>query len=79
MENVDIGIPEVELKMGSKPLVSGYMKYQIGNFRIDRDEYWLLDDAGRQALHDKHNPGSKAIPFDPMFAEKYGKNPEGPY
>lgn len=75
----DIGIPEVTLNIGSKPLVTGYMKYQIGEFKIDRDEYWLLTDAERQALHDKHNSGSKAIPFHPMFAEKYGKNPNGPF
>jgi hypothetical protein len=77
--NEDIGIPEIDLKVGSKPIVSGYMKYMIGNFRIDRDEYWFMTDAERQALHDKYNPGSTAIPFDPQFAEKYGKNPEGPF
>ena len=79
MENIDIGIPEVELTIGDKPLVTGYMKYMIGNFRIDRDEYWFLTDAERQALHDKYNPGSKAIPFDPKFDEKYGKNSNGPF
>ena len=77
--NIDIGIPEVELKIGSNPLVTGYMKYMIGNHRIDRDEYWRLTDDERQALHDKHAPGTKAIPFNPQFAELYGKNPEGPF
>lgn len=79
MDNIDIGMPEVELTIVDKPLVSGYMKYQIGNFKIDRDEYWFLTDKERQDLHDKHNPGSKAIPFNPMFSEKYGKNPKGPF
>lgn len=77
--NEDIGVTEIELTVSGNPLVSGYMKYMIGNFRIDRDEYWFLTDAARQSLHDKHNPGSKAIPFDSRFAERYGKNPEGPF
>ena len=66
-------IPEVELQVPSKPLVTGYMKYVIGNFKIDRDEYWNMTDEGRQALHDKHDPGSKAIVFDMRFAEKHGR------
>jgi hypothetical protein len=70
---------EVELQIPSKPLVTGYMKYLIGKFKIDRDEYWFLTDAERQALHDEYDSGSKAIPFDPQFAEKYGKNPKGPF
>ena len=64
---------EVDLKVGSKLLITGYMKYLIGNFRIDRDEYWFLTDEERQSLHDKHAPGTKAIPFDMRFAEKYGR------
>jgi hypothetical protein len=70
----EIGIPEVKLNIVDKPLITGYMKYLIDNFKIDRDEYWRLTDKQRQDLHDKYNPGSLAIPFDPMFAEKYGKN-----
>lgn len=76
--NFDAGIPEVSLTVSDEPIV-GRMRYLIGNFRIDRDEYWFLTDAERQALHDTHNPGSKAIQFDPRFAEKYGKNPKGPF
>lgn len=57
----------------------GYMKYTIGDFKIDRDEYWFMTDDERQSLHNKYNSGSKAIPFDPQFAEKYGKKPEGPF
>ena len=38
-----------------------------------------MTDAERQALHDKYNPGSKAFPFDPRFAKKHGKNPNGPF
>ena len=72
-------VEEVELKITSKPFTSGYMKYAIGNFTIDRDKYWFLTDAERQALHDQYDSGSKAIPFDPKFAEKYGKNPNGPF
>jgi hypothetical protein len=60
-------------------ILTGKMKYLIGKFTIDRDEYWNFTDEERQALHDKHNPGSKAIPFDPRFAEKYGKNSKGPF
>jgi len=77
--NYDAKTPEVYLSAPTFPLVSGYMKHLIGTFRIDRDEYWRLTDAERQALHDKHDPGSKAAQFNPMFAEKYGKNPEGPF
>lgn len=57
----------------------GLMSYMIGYYKINRDEYWRMTDAERQALHDQHNSGSKAIPFDPQFAEKYGKNPNGPF
>lgn len=59
--------------------IIGEMYYLIGNKRVLREEYWFRTDAERQALHDKYNPGSKAIPFDPRFAEKYGKNPKGPF
>jgi hypothetical protein len=62
-------IPEVTLTIPDKP-ITGRMGYRIGNFTVDREEYWKITDAERQALHDKHNPGSKAIPFDPKFAAK---------
>lgn len=60
-------------------VLTGTMSYMIGEHKINRDEYWNMTDAERQALHDKYNPGSKAIPFDPKFAEKHGKNPNGPF
>lgn len=75
----DRPVDEVALNIPVTPLTTGRMSYVIGNFKIDRDEYWFLTDAQRQELHDRHNPGSVAIPFDPMFAEKYGKNPKGPF
>jgi hypothetical protein len=56
----------------NEPIV-GKMSYQIGDLHIDRDEYWNKTDEERQSLHDKHAPGTKAIPFDMRFAEKYGK------
>lgn len=71
-------VPEVELILSDKPL-TGRMRQLIGTFTIDRDEFWKLTDAERQALHDKYAPGTKAPAFDPRFAEKYGKNPEGPF
>jgi hypothetical protein len=71
-------VDDIDLLVVDKPVI-GKICYLIGNFRIDRDQYWFLTDAKRQALHDTFNPGSKAIPFDPKFAEKYGKNPEGPF
>ncbi len=72
---------EVVLTIDGKPqkILTGKMSYLIGWHTIDRDEYWRMTDAERQALHDTHNSGSKAIPFDPRFAEKYGKNPNGPF
>ena len=72
---------EVILTIDGKPqkILTGKMSYLIGYHKIDRDEYWRMNDAERQALHDQHNSGSKAIPFDPIFAEKYGKNPNGPF
>ena len=65
--------------INGRPTPIGRMYYLIGNKRILREDYWFLTDAERQALHDKYNPGSKAILFDPRFAEKYGKNPNGPF
>jgi hypothetical protein len=80
IENIDIGIPEVELTITPESkFIIGKMLYRIGTFFIDRDEYWNITDVERQALHDRHDPGSKAIPFNPKFAEQHGKNPEGPF
>lgn len=71
----------ITLEIDGKPqkVITGKMSYLIGYHTIDRDEYWRMTDAERQSLHDQHNSGSKAIPFDPRFAEKYGKNPNGPF
>lgn len=60
-------------------VLTGTMSYMIGEHKINRDEYWNMTDAERQSLHDKYNPGSKAMVFDPRFAEKHGKNPNGPF
>lgn len=49
--------------------ITGRMSYLIGNFKIDREEYWSLTDNERQELHDKHNAGSKAMPFDLKFTK----------
>jgi len=57
----------------SKPLITGRMNYRIGKTTIDRDEYWNMTDANRQAFHDKHNPGSKAMEFDMKFAKKHNR------
>jgi hypothetical protein len=71
----------ITLTIDGKPqkVLAGVMSYMIGDYKILRENYWCMTDAERQALHDQHNSGSKAIPFDPRFAEKYGKNPNGPF
>lgn len=55
------------------------MSYMIGELKVNREVYWRLTDAQRQKLHDRFAPGTTAIPFDPRFAEKYDKNPNGPF
>jgi hypothetical protein len=58
---------------------TGTMSYMIGNHKIVRDDYWNMTDDERQALHDQYDSGSKAMEFDPKFAWKHGKNPNGPF
>lgn len=78
IESVPLTVQTAVLNMSPSP-ITGRMRQLIGNYTIDRDEFWKLTDAERQALHDKHAPGTKAPAFDPRFAEKYGKNPNGPF
>ena len=63
---------EVDLILREPP-ITGRMKYRIGNVLIDRDDYWNMTDGERQAFHDRHNPGSKAMIFDMRFAAKHNR------
>lgn len=62
METIELNIRDVP--------ITGKMSYLIGNFKIDRDEYWALTDTERQTLHDIHDPDSRAMVFNPKFIKE---------
>lgn len=65
----NMNMETIELNIGDIP-ITGRMSYLIGNFRIDRDEYWSLTDSERQKLHDIHDPDSRAMVFNPKFIKE---------